>query len=115
MICKTTRKHYEEFRDMAKKAGITLKGAERFGTKEELAKKFLDDPWLNNINMYTAFDPLYPHMLPKMHRLGYKGFSLADNVCLYKHLIIYEILECEPEFYTDWKHTVKEVVTRETH
>ena len=90
----TTRQHYYKYKEMAKKLGVTLKHSEfyesYFGSKKKLLELYKEDPNLNNIPL-SKFDRLHI----SHHR---SGISLAENTCMYKHLIFYEILELEPEF-----------------
>jgi hypothetical protein len=65
-----------------------------FGTKEELLRKYQADKNLNNISL-ARFDRLYYSLSPTARK---EVRCLAENTCLYKHLIIYEVLGIEPEF-----------------
>lgn len=91
---KTTRQHYEKYDAMMKAVGLTLIGArtEEF-EPEHVAKCYAKDVHLNNIDL-EVFDRYYFWMREK--KGGPK--SMADNVCMYKHALIYEVLGCEPEF-----------------
>jgi len=93
VIRKTTKAHYEKYRDMAKRARITLLGSTSFGTKERLERLYRADPLLNNIPLYR-FDRYYF----RTRRIDGGPRSLAENVCMYKHLLTYEVLECTPVF-----------------
>ena len=93
---KTTKKHYEKFKNMAEQTGITFSRSDRyFGyTKQEVLELFSKNEHLNNIPL-TKFDSMYlvlPHYTRKIVT------NLADNTCLYKHLLIYEVLGATPIF-----------------
>ena len=92
----TTKEHYEKFRDMAEKAGITLKRLSKpLGySVEELRKLYIEDNNLNNIQL-VELDSFYL-CLPSHTRKIIT--NLADNCCVYKHLLIYEVLEVVPVF-----------------
>jgi len=73
--------------------------------KEFLEKKYKEDKNLNNIPL-IFFDRLfYSNWRFKIKYDGtYHGpCSLADNTCMYKHLMIYEIIECTPVFESEEK------------
>ena len=93
---KTTKEHFEKFRDMANEAGISFQTSERFMgfTKEQLLKLYIEDNNLNNIPL-IEFDSYYL-VLPNYVRKIVTNF--ADNCCLYKHLLIYEVLGIIPVF-----------------
>ena len=92
----TTKEHYEKFRDMAEKAGITFKGvSEPLGySVEELRKLYIEDNDLNNIPV-LEWDSFYL-CLPSYTRKIIT--NMADNCCVYKHLLIYEVLGVVPVF-----------------
>jgi len=88
---RTTKEHYEKFEKMAKDSGISLKHSlYPFGyTKSHLEKLYKEDENLNNIPL-AKFDG---------HFIRTEIVNcLAYNCCLFKHLLTYEILGCEPEF-----------------
>lgn len=87
----TTKEHYEKYQRMAKTAGVSLKDNNYFPTKERLLELYQEDQNLNSISLYR-FDRLFNPCTPNFPR------TLAENVCMYKHLLIYEVLECEPVF-----------------
>jgi len=92
----TTKEHYEKFRVMAEEAGITLKRLSKpLGyTVEELRKLFIEDNNLNNIPL-IELDSFYL-CLPSYTRKIIT--NMADNCCVYKHLLIYEVLGVVPVF-----------------
>ncbi len=94
---KTSRAFYEKFEAMKKAAHVTLVGSTLFGTREELQAKYALSPALTNIARYR-FDVFYG-----FHQ--HKGVvnSLADNLCMYKHCILYEVLGLTPDFTDDDK------------
>ena len=93
---KTTKEHFEKFRDMANEAGISFKRSKEYMgfTKEQLLKLYIEDNHLNNIPL-IEFDSYYL-VLPNYVRKIVT--NLADNCCLYKHLLIYEVLGIIPVF-----------------
>ena len=93
---KTTKEHFEKFRDMANEAGISFKRSKEYMgfTKEQLLKLYIEDNNLNNIPL-IEFDSYYL-VLPNCVRKIVTNF--ADNCCLYKHLLIYEVLGIIPVF-----------------
>ena len=92
----TTKEHYEKFRIMAEEAGITLKRLSKpLGyTVEELRKLFIEDNNLNNIP-WIELDSFYL-CLPSYTRKIIT--NIADNCCVFKHLLIYEVLGVVPVF-----------------
>jgi len=90
---KTARAHYEKYRGMAKRTGVSLLKSTAFGTKEQLERLYKADPLLNNIPLYR-FDAYFVFA----PRIDGGPVSLAENTCMYKHLLIYEVLGCVPEF-----------------
>ena len=93
----TTKRHYEKYRDMAERACITLRDSTSFGTKERLERLYKADPLLNNIPLYR-FDGYYYWT----RQIDGGPESLAENLCMYKHLLVYEVLGCVPEFGSRW-------------
>ena len=98
---KTTEEHYNKFRDMASKAGITFKNSTLYMgfTKEQLLKLYMEDNLLNNIPLQD-FDCLYLFLPLHTKRII---TNLLYNVCVYKHLLIYEVLEATPIFVESGK------------
>ncbi len=90
----TTKAHYETYEAMSKAVPTNMMGY----TKEELEKLFADDDALNNINMYKKIDPQYSltNRYLRISGMDVKGFSLADNTCVIKHILIYRVLGVEP-------------------
>jgi len=89
----TTKEHYDKYSVMVKKAGLSLKDSALFGTKELIKSKFISDPNLNNIPL-SHFDALFAWN----RRLPNGPKSLSENTCMYKHLLIYEVLNAKPIF-----------------
>ena len=89
----TTREHFEKYHHMAEAAHVSLASCMAFGTKQEIVELHRADPILNNIPLYR-FDVYFPYT----RRLPGGPRSLAENTCLYKHLLVYEVLGCVPEF-----------------
>lgn len=96
MTCKTTKEHYEKWRDFVKERGLAITDLSTFHLKsvEDLQVKFQADPHLNNISL-QIFDNIWisykVYARPKL-------WALYEGACAYKHLLIYQILGCEPEF-----------------
>jgi hypothetical protein len=70
-----------------------------FASKERLLKLFQEDEHLNNIPL-EVFDAYFP-VLKMYHREEVKKFgpdSFAENCCMYKHALIYQVIGAEPEF-----------------
>ncbi|NIQ88628.1 MAG: hypothetical protein GWN93_05935 [Deltaproteobacteria bacterium] len=112
---KTTRRHYEKYRDMAKESGVTLLRTRDFlGYSHTRCNHWLmpkdiaypkcgkcwrclydQDRALNSVplskwdTMVVSFQVYHQHRVVK---------TLAEGVCMYKHLVIYEILGAEPVF-----------------
>ena len=99
IICKTTRQHYEKYKELAQKAGVSLKDCKSFGGKKKLTRLFLEDENLNQFPL-QKFDVYF-----SFHLRTLKRFSLAENTCMYKHLLIYEVIGAIPEFYKTWRKT----------
>ena len=93
---KTTKEHYEKFRDMSQRAEITLKRLSKpLGySVEELRNLYIEDNNLNNIPL-IELDSFYL-CLPSYTRKVIT--NMADNCCVYKHLLIYEVLGVVPVF-----------------
>lgn len=103
MKCVTTKEHYEKYEAMyhAQTAlGFDLIGQcmgiiplvdTVEGPVDSLREYFKEDPILNNIPL-AVFDGCFHSNRNKVIN------SLAYNVCVLKHTMIYKILKCEPEF-----------------
>ena len=102
---KTTEMIYNKYRDMAVLAGITFKNSNTYMgfTKEQLLNLYIEDNFLNNIAL-RDFDCIYLY-LPLHTKKIIK--CLADNVCLYKHLLTYEVLGATPIFVENGKNYVE--------
>ena len=94
---KTTKEHYGKFKGMAKIAGITFKNStEPLGyDKKRLLELYIEDEHLNNIPLHV-FDSYYSFYISASTKKYIK--SSADNTCVLKHLIIYEVLGATPHF-----------------
>ena len=89
LIHKASKSHYEKYRDMAKSAGVSFKRDKKpMGyTRDELIELYKKDQHLNNIPL-RKFDAM-TNMLNAYHVVKR---TLAEGVCLYKHLLIYEVI-----------------------
>lgn len=99
LVCRTTHQHYEKYQAMLENLHINLIGSKCFPSKDRLVELFILDPALNNI-LLKKFDGFYPS-LRMYQRDKVKEFgphSLAENTCLYKHALIYQVIGAEPEF-----------------
>lgn len=100
---KTTEEHYNKYRDMVSRAGITFKNnrSDYMGfNKEQLLELYLEDSFLNNIPL-RDFDCIYLYCPAHIRKII---TNLADNICVLKHLLIYEILEATPIFVENGKN-----------
>ncbi|MFA5696391.1 MAG: hypothetical protein WC917_02995 [Bacilli bacterium] len=97
LIAKSTKAHYQKYSDMAKVLHMSYKNYQSMlgYTKEELIEKFKEDKNLNNIPL-----PKWDIQASFIPNIKYNGFtlSLAEKVCLLKHLAIYDIIGAVPEF-----------------
>ena len=109
---KTTKQHYDKYEEMAQyllSNGVSwdynsihfLIPYNQLGYGEDynmvwLKKKFNKDNVLNNIPL-RLFDHFYDLYRPRMTK-KYPTYSLADNVCVLKHILIYWILKEKPEY-----------------
>jgi hypothetical protein len=96
MINKTSKEYYEKYSNLAKEIGISYKGLKEinFGpqcyTKEELIEKFKEDKNLNNIPLKYWDEKCILYCSVRI--------TLAEKVCLLKHLVIYDIIGAIPKF-----------------
>ena len=92
---KTTEEHFLKYAALAKQAGVALKGGtiEKEFNLEAIYKKdkALNDSRLNQYieGFYPVGRWMHPQVWPR---------SDAENTCMYKHLILYELLKLEPVF-----------------
>lgn len=89
LVCPTTRAHYEKYRKMVLD---NYRDLPNLSGKGKLTELFKEDHLLNNIPL-VEFDRLYKSWATKT---GPK--SLAENVCMYKHYIIYFVIGAKPLF-----------------
>ena len=96
LIQETTRKHYEKYAALAKKRGVTLDGLDQFlgRDKDTWTALWKKDPNLNNVRL-REWDGAGIGLVA-LH--GWGGNSQAELVCLYKHLVTYQIIGVSPEF-----------------
>lgn len=97
----TTRQHYEKYAKLAEDLGVSFyETVNYFGKDAEWWLEFyLEDRDLNYHFPLKAWDASFPARQRLAWRRGI-NMSLADNVCLTKHCIIYHMLGAEPA-YTD--------------
>lgn len=94
---KTSRSHYEKYAKLKEDCGISYKESSPFGTKEDLTELYKRDPLLNCISL-PSIDAYYGTYGQLARRAGHLSFSLAENTCLVKHCLIYDVIEAEPDF-----------------
>lgn len=111
MIKQTTREHYSKFESLSKKlADRDIKWITRGVLTEtkglpDLKFLFSRDPLLNNISL-KFWDTLSGASINTVGDIHWfntnidfpQGLSLAERVCLLKHVTIYKIIKAKPEF-----------------
>lgn len=94
---RTTRSHYQKWEAFVQERHLAITDLSVFGLKDiaELQARYERDPsGLNTIHL-SIFDNLW---------LAYRAlqrpkiWALYEGACAYKHLLIYSVLKCEPEF-----------------
>lgn len=102
---RTTKEHYEKYRDMATAAGVSLDTDGFMGFRHEPCEsERCGECWMcmYMINKHLNFVPLkeWDAIVRSYWACQGRGIigSLGDGVCVYKHLVLYQILELEPEF-----------------
>ena len=107
MVKQTAKQHYEKYNALAAELGVTLKHLAESTflgyTVGQLRVAFSQDPYLNNIPLRTWDNMAYAFLAT-----GGRGFqskatpgrslSLGEVVCLYKHLVIYDLIGATPDF-----------------
>ena len=97
MIKQTAKQHYEKYNALAAELGVTLKHLAESTflgyTVGQLRVAFSQDPYLNNIPLRTWDNMAYAFLAT-----GGRGLSLGEVVCLYKHLVIYDLIGATPDF-----------------
>ena len=98
LACPTTVKHFTKYEQMRRKLHISLAGTSQFlgRSVRDWAIAFRFDKNLNGNGIrLVEFDNLYPmHLRDGSPRPA--GYSLADNVCVYKHAITYQMIKAAP-------------------
>jgi len=102
----TTHRHYEKYARMARLSQVTLKDSTTFDRAVARVRGVEKDhdivggeltDLLNKFTRLSTFDAYFGWT-----RWSYKNLdgpkSLAENVCMYKHLIAYELLGAVPAF-----------------
>jgi hypothetical protein len=112
MIVKTTRAHYEEYRSLFLKIGITkIYPYIPETNRDVLLEKLAEDKHLNNIPLVMwdrvreghSYNPsnvdVYNRhpLMPTIRKTGHHASS-CDVVCLLKHVAIFELAGAIPEF-----------------
>ena len=96
LINKSTKAHYQKYSEIAEILHMSYKNKTSMFdfSADELIEKFKEDKNLNNIPLgkwdtQASFIP----------NIKYNGFilSLAEKVCVLKHLVIYDIIGATPE------------------
>ena len=98
LVKKTTKEHYEKYEKMREDLGLGITNEDEFFgiSRDELTQLFLNDPYLNNIRL-QRWDDMWANY-KVYHPRKASGKSLAEGVCVYKHLCIYHFLKAKPEF-----------------
>ena len=93
---KTTKEHFEKYEAMAKYCELYEKyslASKAYGySRTALKKLYKVDNNLNFIPL-TAFDVNY-----RTHADKNMPQSMAENVCMQKHALLYYFMELKPEF-----------------
>ncbi len=112
MKVKTTRAHYEKFRSLFLKIGMTkIYPYIPETNKDVLLEKLAEDRYLNNIPLVkwdrvreghrcnpSNSDAYNRHpLIPIIRKVGHHAAS-CDVVCLLKHVAIFELAGAIPEF-----------------
>ena len=98
----TTEEHFNKYFKIRKgiKKEICLNLVEDlYRDINELKEKFLEDKHLNNIRM-NLIDFKF-HRTRQIFIKNKTSWSLADNCCLIKHILIYDVLKVKPIFQKD--------------
>lgn len=88
---KTTKQHYFKYEELLnKKPSLFEMGADSYMSRSvgEWEKLYRRDVNLNNVPL-AYFDVRF---------IAGLGLSMAESVCLHKHIIIYKLLGKTPEF-----------------
>lgn len=93
---KVPREHYNKYAELAKKHHVSLaECTDIFGwTKEKILQGLQSDPRLNFIRLRHWDAWAYSFLAYNRNT----GLSLAEVVCLYKHLTTFEFCGCIPDF-----------------
>jgi len=90
----TSYKYWLKYHDMAVYCGVSLKNSVmREFQKDYLEERYAEDRALNTIPL-EFFDRMWVFL----RQLDQGPKSLAENTCLFKHVMLYEVLELVPEF-----------------
>lgn len=103
LIKKTTRSHYEKYSEYASKIGVDKLVVFLPGDSEKFTKAFKEDEHLNNIPL-VRWDNYHSYVWNLARLNGIQengGWSMADTVCLLKHVAIYKTAGIRPEFTED--------------
>lgn len=95
ILIPTTRDHYDKYRRIRSEWGLSNEQALRVSglmDAEEVKQYLLRDVNLNNIPM-VRFDSA---------NIRRNGYSLSDNTCAYKHVLIYGVVGAKPLFCENW-------------
>jgi len=88
LIHETTKEHFEKYRDLAKRLGNDWSNLSSILglNKEQMIEKYLEDKYLNSIPLKQ-----WDNLALCQNCAG----SLAEKVCLVKHLTIYHFIGAE--------------------
>ena len=92
---KTSKAHYEKYAQMAKDAHVKFTSVPFGYSIAEIERLHSSDPNLNNIPLHKWDALVYGYWA--YNKRGIVK-SLAEGVCMYKHLAIYQLLDAQPIF-----------------
>ena len=100
----TSKEHYNEFKSIIK--GVNEENLKNlvenlYKDVGELERKFKEDKHLNNIEMSLIDIKFYN--IRELCIKNKTSWSLSDNVCTIKHILIYRILKVKPIFEENLK------------
>ena len=95
---KTTKDHFEKYANLSKLLGVGANGSKYLGQSRQFWRaNYLKDQNLNSVPL-SFFDAHFINKTWLDENEVSHGLTLSDSVCLHKHVIIYQVLKCEPDF-----------------
>ena len=92
-----TKAHYARYETYRTQMGMSLTDNVYFGTREDLDKKYREDPELKNIPL-DYFLPYHIPFMDRAQRIGLPFWGISRTIDLLKHCIIFQILDAIPVF-----------------